>query len=127
MRGAAPFACQFLWTFEPQFDSHIGPAWLSARIPIGDQWRPCLHALHALDHWQDRFLSWRVGALAPVQGGQVVSQGSCKRDPPACEHSDWLGLPVWPVVAHVQECCRVIVWMLEQVISATFWTELARH
>ena len=58
---------------------------------------------------------------------QVVSQGSCKREPPACEHSDWLGLTVWPVVAHVQECCRVVVWMLEQVISATFWTELARH
>ena len=72
-----------------------------------------------------QFLSWRVGALAPIQGGQVVSKGSCKREPPACEHSDWLGLPVWPVVAHVQECCRVVVWMLEQVISATFWTALA--
>ena len=74
MRGAAHFARQLLWQFEPHFDSRIGPAWLSARIPVGDQWRPCLHALHALDHWQCQFPSWRVGALASIQGGQVVSR-----------------------------------------------------
>ena len=51
----------------------IGPAWLSARIPIGDQCRPCLHALHSLDHWQCLFQSSHAGALAPIQGGQVVS------------------------------------------------------
>ena len=33
----------------------------------------------------------------------MVSQGSCKRELPAFEHSDWLGLSAWPVVAHVQE------------------------
>ena len=127
MREAAPFARQLLRPFEPHFDGGIGPAWLSARIPVGDQWRPCLHALHALDHWPCQFLLWPVGALASIQGGQVVSQGSCKLEPPAFEHSDWRGLPVWPVVAHVQECCRVVAWMLEQVIFVTSWTELARH
>ena len=124
MRGAAPFACQFLWPFELHSDSRIGPAWLSARIPIGDQWRPCLHALHVLDHWRCQFLLWRVGALALIQGGQVVSPGSCDREPPAFDHSDWLGLPVWPVVARVQECCRVVAWMLERGISVTSWTGL---
>ena len=66
-------------------------------------------ALHALDHWQCQFLSWCVGALATIQDGQVVSQGSCKREPPAFEHSDWLGMPVWPVVARVQGCYRAVV------------------
>ena len=51
MRGAAHFVRQLLWPFEPHFDSRIGPAWLSAQIPVGDQWQQCLHALHALDHW----------------------------------------------------------------------------
>ena len=29
---------------------------------------------HALDHWQYQFLSWRVGALALILDGQVVSR-----------------------------------------------------
>ena len=38
MRGAAHFVHQLLWPFEPHFDSRMGPAWLSAQIPAGDQW-----------------------------------------------------------------------------------------
>ena len=94
MRGAALFVRQLLWPFEPHFDSRIGPAWLSAQIPVGDHWQQCLLVLHALDHWQCQFLSWCVGALVLIQNGQVVSRGSCKREPPAFEHSDWPGLPV---------------------------------
>ena len=47
MQGAAPCAWLFRWPFEPQIDSRIRPAWLSARIPTGDQCRPCLHALYS--------------------------------------------------------------------------------
>ena len=77
----SPF--QLLWLFEPHLNSRTVPAWLSAQIPAGDQWQQCLLVLHALDHWQYQFLSWRVGALALILDGQVMSRGSCKREPPA--------------------------------------------
>ena len=127
MRGAAHFVRQLLWLLEPHFDSRIVPAWLSAQIPAGDQWQQCLLVLHALDHWQYQFLSWRVGALALILDGQAVSRGSCEPEPPAFEQSDWRGLPVWPVVVRVQGCHQAVAWMLEQVIAVAFWTELSLH
>ena len=81
---------------------------------------------HSLDRRQGRFQSSCVGALASIQGGQVVSQDSCQQElPDFFEHSDWPSLLVWPAVAHVQECCRVIAWMVEQEISVTSWSALA--
>ena len=101
MRGAAPFACQFLWTFEPHFDGHLGPAWLSARIPIGDQWRPCMLLITGK-------VNFCHGVWALLRRSRVVRW--CLRVP-----ANGILLPVsiparsvWPVVAHVQECCRVV-------------------
>ena len=96
------------------------PAWLSAQIPAGDQWQQCHLVLHALDHRQYQFLSWHVGALALALDGQAAARGSRKREPPACEHSDWLDLSVWRVVVRVQGCYQAVAWMLEQVIAVAF-------
>ena len=129
MREAAPFACQFLWPFEPHFDSRksLHGSLLGFQLEISVGRASALCTLFITGN-----VNFSHGVWALLCGSRVVrwceTQGSCKREPPAFEHSDWLGLPVWLVVAHVQKCCRAVAWMLEQVIfSPTSWTELARH
>ena len=68
-----------------------------------------------------------MGALALSQGSQVASLGFCKLGSPAFARFDWLDHLAWPAVAHVLERCRVVAWMLRQVICVTSLVVLAQY